>query len=383
MTTDEIERELHAMRPEPDPDFARRLDEWAAADFPPGAGLGSQTGRARERAGGSLRRVWERITSVPPRRILMPVGAAATVVVVAAVAITQSGSESADLSPSSPSSSSTAEQSAASSFNNEFAAPNSAGAGAEAAAPPAADSVAPAPDAGAAGGVARGSDQRLVDATARLSLGTEASKVQDVANQVVDVTDNYDGVVLDSQVTTDQGGARAAFSLEIPYKQLDAALSDLSGLADVISRTEGGEDITAKAVHSRRDLAGTLERIRKARIALIEADTRQERLVLKSQIASLNASADAYRTQLKGVQRQARFATVDVAITSKDSGSGGTGGGWSLDDALHDAGRVLEVIAGVGLVTLAVMLPVSVVLLLGWFVGSRTVRRRREAVLGS
>jgi hypothetical protein len=219
-----------------------------------------------------------------------------------------------------------------------------------------------------------------VDATARLSLGTEASKVQDVANEVVNVTDRYEGIVLDSRVTTDQGGARAEFSLEIPYKQLDAALTDLSGLADVISRTEGGEDITSKATRSQRDLANTLEQIRKARIALIEADTREERLVLRSQINSLNASADAYRTELNSVKRQGRFATVDVQVSSERSDSG-SGGGWSLDDAFHDAGRVLEVIAGIGLVTLAVLLPISLIALLGWAIGSRTVRRRREAVL--
>jgi hypothetical protein len=42
---------------------------------------------------------------------------------------------------------------------------------------------------------------------------------------------------------------------------------------------------------------------------------------------------------------------------------------------------VLEVIAGIGLVTLAVMLPIALIALLGWAVGSRTVRRRREAIL--
>ena len=145
------------------------------------------------------------------------------------------------------------------------------------------------------------------------------SEVQDVANQVVDVTDSYDGIVLDSQVTTDQAGARAEFSLEIPYSQLDAALSDLSGLADVISRTEGGEDITAKAVRAQRSSPITLDQIRKARIALIEADTHEERLVIKSQIDSLNASADAYRTELNGVKRQGRFATVDVEISSNEA----------------------------------------------------------------
>jgi hypothetical protein len=379
MTTDEIERELRAMRPEPDPDFARRLDEWAAADFPPGAGLGPRIAE-KHRAAGPFRRAWERISSTPPRRILMPVGAAATALVVVGLVISQSGDDSGLSTPASRSSSSAAQAPQSNSDERALVAPEgSAAAGAEAA--PSASDLAPiTPDNGPAG-VAAGTIDRLVDATARLSLGTEASKVQDVANQVVDVTDSHNGIVSDSRVTTDQGGARASFSLEIPYSQLDQALSDYSALADVISRTEGGQDITAKAVHAQRELAGTLDRIHKARIALINADTQQERLVLKSQIDSLNASADSYRTQLKGVQRQAHFATVDVDITSKDSDSGG-GGGWGLGDAFHDSGQVLEVIAGVGLVTLAVLLPLSLVAILGWAVTSRTIRRRREAVLG-
>ena len=43
----------------------------------------------------------------------------------------------------------------------------------------------------------------------------------------------------------------------------------------MISRTEGGEDITARAVRARKDLAATLDQIREARIALIRADTRR------------------------------------------------------------------------------------------------------------
>ena len=53
---------------------------------------------------------------------------------------------------------------------------------------------------------------------------------------MVEVTDRHDGIVVDSQVTTDEDGARAAFELEIPYRELDATLTDLSELGDVISR---------------------------------------------------------------------------------------------------------------------------------------------------
>jgi hypothetical protein len=377
MRTDEIERELREMRPEPDPDFARRLDEWAAADFPADRGLGPSVG-ARGRAEGPFRRAWERLRATPPRRILMPVGATATAVIVAAVAITQTGGGD-EISPTAATTTTTADGRA---FENQAAPESSAASGDEhSLAVPDTSAAAPPVAGDSGGGIAAGTDVRLVDATARLSLAAKADEVQDVANQVVDVTDAHDGIVLDSQVTTDQAGARASFSLDIPYKQLDSALSELSGLADVVSRTEAGDDITAQANRASRELAGTLERLRKARIQLIQTDDPQQKLIIQSQIDSLVASANAYRGELEGVQRKARFATVDVEIASRDSDSG-SGGGWSLDDAFHDSGRVLEVIAGVGLVTLAVMLPISALALLGWAIGSRTIRRRREAVLG-
>jgi hypothetical protein len=368
MRVDELEHELRAERQEPSQDFARRLDEWAEAGFPRDRGLGP---RLAERKG-PLARAWDRLTSTPPRRILLPAGAVATVVVVAGVAI----SNSDRISPSSDQSVSTV--SAGDAGGNA----GRAGGAAEAAPPAAAgdeynltvpesaagqkpsaatssersvlDSASP-----QGAGLARGQDRRIVDATARITLGADADEVQDVANDVVEVTDRYHGVVLDSEVTTDQAGARASFELEIPYKRLDAALTDLSGLADVISRTESGDDITGHAVRARKDLANTLEQLRKQRIALIRADTREQRLVIKAQINSLAATADAYETELNQVNRQGRFATVSVEVTS--NGPASDDGNWGLDDAVDDAGDVLETIGGIALVSLAILVPLSLV----------------------
>jgi hypothetical protein len=181
-------------------------------------------------------------------------------------------------------------------------------------------------------------------------------------------------------VTSDQAGARASFELEIPFKNLDAALSDLSGLADVISRTEAGQDITAHAVRARKDLAHTLDQIRKARIAFIQADTREQRLVIRAQVESLKARAQAQLSEFKDVKRQGRFATVDVDVTSSQSGSDDDGN-WGLDDAVDDAGDVLETIGGIALVSLAILLPLSLVGALIALAISRGRRRSRDRAL--
>lgn len=389
MRVEDLERELRADRPTAEPDFTRRLDEWAAEGFPRDRGLGPRSGGGR---GGALRDLWERVVALPPRRVLLPTGAVATVVVIAGAAISQVDWSDTDqgLSDTSGSANEKPVQGAAGQGLQLDSAPpeaaGSAGGGAAASEydqanlPAADDAFSLKPSAG----VARGTDDRLVDATAQLTLGADADDVQGVANDVVAVTDRFNGVVLDSRVSRERDAATASFELEIPYRQLNAALDELSGLADVVSRTEAGHDITQRAVRARKRLGGTLDQIAKARVELIRADTREERLVIKARIGSLQAQADALESELNGVKRQARFATVNVEVTSKGagaSGSGDDGGDWSLGDAVDDAGHVLEVIGGIALVSLAVLVPLTLVASLAWLAASTARRRGRERAL--
>ena len=397
MRVEELESALLEERPELDQDFARRLDEWAGAGFPRDRGLGPRAHRGRDSGLMAVfERAWERVSSVPPRRMLMPVGAAATFFVIVGLTVSQlndpdgaiDGSGGDEAGPATeqaePGSSSSSDDSATSGAAPDDA-PVQPEQGAAAVEPVPSEEYelgAPAVTDGRrsdGGGVSPATDDRIIDATARLTLGAEAEDVQDLANEVVSVTDRYDGVVLDSQVTTDQDGARAAFTLEIPYAELDAALTDLSGLGDVISRTELGEDITQGAVRSEKQLAKVLEDLSQARIDLELADSRRERLILESQIDSLRAGADALRADLGETQRRGRFATVSVDITS--NGSASDEEGWSLSDALDDAGRVLEVIGGIALIALAVLLPLALVGTLIYLVTAHTRRRSRERAL--
>jgi hypothetical protein len=388
-----LERELRAERPRIDPELARRLDDWAAAGFPRGE-LGTSP-RPLRGAGPApaLKRLRERLGGLPPRRLFTATAAAATLAVVVGVGITQSdlfdgssrqlsapsaaeegtGAEAlgAGRTPPPPADSATASESAkaetfAPARDSSLPAP-----------PPAADL--PIPDSGAAG-IARAEDDRKQDVSARLSLGADADEVQDVANGVVEVTDRYDGVVLNSQVTSDQAGARATFELEIPAAKLDPSIADLSQLGDVISRTEAAEDITAKFVRAKKNLAQTFEQIRKLRTQLIEADTRDERLVIRSQIDSLQARADAFRAQRNDVSREARFASLAVDVTSNGP-SGADGGDWGLDDAIDDAGDVLTTLAGIALVSLAILVPLAVVVAISYAIVTAARRRSRERTL--
>ena len=304
----------------------------------------------------------------------MPVGAAATLLVVVGIVVGQNerSGRPGRATPADRDQAATRRRSSAEPAGGEKTAPQ----GSNETAADRATFPAPAPDADR---IARGTDERIVDATARITLGAEADACRRSPTRWSGSPTATTASCSAPQVTTDAGGARAAFELEIPYKRLDAALTDLSGLADVISRTEAGQDITARAVRAQKDLAATYERIRRARIELIRADTTEERLVIESRISALEATAEAERAELNGVKRQGRFATVNVDITS--SGSDADQGGWSLGEALDDAGRVLEVIGGIALVSLAVLVPVACVGALAWLIATRVRHRRRERAL--
>ena len=57
-------------------------------------------------------------------------------------------------------------------------------------------------------------------------------------------------------------------------------------------------------------------------------------------------------------------------------------GGWSVGDALHDAGHILTVAAGVLLIGLAILAPIALIALLFWSANRFRVRRLRERTLG-
>ena len=177
MNIEELERELRAERPEPESDFTTRLDQWANDGFPHDSGLGPRAlGPGAVAGPGPLARAWQRLTDLSPRRVLLPLGALATVLVVVGVALSQrdaittsGGDESAAVESEDAGGSDAATGAAPESSQldaggaaeseyslGELPKPGQGAASSGAAAP--------------ADGIARGGEQRIVDATARIRL---------------------------------------------------------------------------------------------------------------------------------------------------------------------------------------------------------------------
>jgi hypothetical protein len=409
--------DLRAEREDIDQEFSASLDAWAAAGFPrgqrPGAGESSSPNGAQGLQGP---RNW--FTSTPPRRIFAPAFAAASVIVIAAVAISQSGNISGGSdSPSSGSSPSGAivDQAANSAESSgdtgiaDSASSGSAGAGAAIETTPRAIEPDAAPssealkrqvqaplDSFSAGDTARRESpgavsgnlkkiqqNRKVERDAQLALAADPEDVPDVASRATDVTEQYDGHVLSSQVSGSSDSATATMELAIPSKNLDDAIADLSDLADVSSSSQGSDDITRPFISAREELNGFRAQRASVLKRLAAATTDQEEADLNAKLQVLNDEVANSRASVQRLQNKASISHVSLRISSDEKiGSGsGNDGGWDIGQAVHDAGHVLTVVAGVALISAAVLLPLAFLALLAGLAVRISRTRSRERAL--
>jgi hypothetical protein len=226
---------------------------------------------------------------------------------------------------------------------------------------------------------------RQIVQSAQLSLSTPPSRVDSVAQQVFDVVALQHGVVENSNVTANTSYGNAQFSLSVPSATLSRTLDALSQLrgANVVSRSDATQDITGQVGSAGRQLAEA----RALRTALLRqlatATTATAVSSLTSQIRDADASIARDLSTLQSLQHQVAYSQIQVVINS--AGLPGPlvsgGSGFTLSRALHDAGRVLVVAAGVALIALAVLVPVALLLGIGLWLAAALRRRRREQVL--
>jgi Domain of unknown function (DUF4349) len=360
---------LREERPEADPTFARALDDRVKRGFPRRA-----QGRAVPAPHGAARlRAWLSGALRSP----VALGAAATIVLAAVVVGISQAPHGGDDSGSAGGGGGGGGGGAASApAPAKRSAPESAGSQSDSGQ---AQSIAPAPPAGGGSPRSDSRAQRFVERSAAITLGAQPRDLDDVADGVVRVTDSVGGFVGSSSVTS---GREATFELRIPSAQLQRALRDLSRLAHVRERTQQTEDITSSVVSARDRLqdaraerAGLLRR-------LARADTDAESARLRARLRTVSRNIARYKTAVSRVENRARFANVSVEVVAdRSAATTDDGGAWTPGDALRDAGRILEVAAGVAVVAGAAMLPLALVAALAWLAGRRAVRRRREAAL--
>jgi len=369
LTDEQIGAELHALRETPTERFAAELDRRVAEGFPPTA-REAQTRGWRDRL-------------VPLLRPRFALAGAATLLLALVVSVAVVRSLDDDLRVSSggdagevttPEAPTQPAPTGGDRLQQQSAPPS--GAAAESAPgtaiePAPVPSVPPVPQEQLKPG-----QERVQERSASMTLSTEPDQVDDVADGVVEVTERYDGIVVASNVSTSDGRGRASFDLRIPTQNLQAALADLSDLADVSARDEGTLDITAPFVTAEERFGDAKAEVDTLLDQLAEADSPSETAAIREQLRIARGELAAARAELGALKQRSEFSRLSLTVLGS-----GDGDGWSIGDAVDDSVDVLEALGGAALVTLAVLIPLGAIAALLWLVATRLRRRSRDRAL--
>jgi hypothetical protein len=355
--------DVRAVRPEPSAAFLASLDARVHAGFP------------RERDTPRRRTVWRERLLHP--NVLVPSVATTLVAALIVVGIATSGGTGDDDDASSSGSASSGAQT----LKGAPEAQTDASASASGARPAVGTQSSASKAAPSVRMPSVPSAPRKVERAAELTLTPAPDAVQDAADGVVRETQAAGGYVQTSSIQTRDDGGTASFTLRIPSAKLDDTLANLSKLAHVGALNQSSTDITAQTA----SIADRLSDARAERRALLQA---LGRATTDRQIASLKARLRDNRSEiaqrqgaLDAQRRRADLATVSVSIEGTGRATPKDDGAWTPRDALHDAGRVLEVAGGVALIALAVLAPLAVLVALAALAARVARRRRREAAL--
>jgi hypothetical protein len=202
---------------------------------------------------------------------------------------------------------------------------------------------------------------------------------------VIRTVDRFGGIVQSSSSSSGDGSdGEATFDLRIPTGTLDKALAALSKLAHVAERSQNLQDITGSFTSAQDRLADARAERRGLLRALGRATAPLQIESLRSRLRLVRGTIARRDGELQSLRRRADLSTVELTIRGTGKADEGAAGGhWTPGDAAADAVRVLEVIAGVGVIVLAIAAPFTLLgmaIVLGVRVGRR---RRREGALGT
>lgn len=366
--------DIRATAPEMPPDFAARLEQELQEGFPASRERPVRPMLASlhvHRPGGATSR---------RRRaqwFILPAAGSLAAVLVALVVVLGANSEtsttfSGEATPPAERDS-TAEPSGSAGAGADGEAEDRAASGAPPIAP-----VQPAPSTGA---IAPGRE-RQVERSAVLALRTPQDRFERTTDAVVATMSRFGGIVASSQIgASAAAGGEAFFDLRIPTQRLDRALAALSRLGHVTERSQSLQDITTAFSSTRKRLTDARAE-RSGLLRALKRATSQERIdSLKTRLRAVSSRIAARERELSSLRRRAELSRVDLTVRAQVQTGGATGGSWTPGDAAGDALRVLEVLAGVGLVALAVLAPLALLGLAIALAFRAGRRRRRESAL--
>ena len=216
-------------------------------------------------------------------------------------------------------------------------------------------------------------------------LGAEPDEVAGDAAEVFDAVHAANGIVLSSSVNRRRRGRRRR-----PLRAADPGRQARRRPRRLLRDRRRPLPPRGDRRHHRADGPQLGEHLRDSQAKidsllaqLAGADSEEERAEVEAELRAERRHAAALRSQATKLNRRANLSRVSLRIeTGAGATSPGGGGGWGVGDALHDAGHILAIAAGVTIVGLAILAPLALIALLAWLANRACIRRARERALG-
>jgi hypothetical protein len=221
--------------------------------------------------------------------------------------------------------------------------------------------------------------------SSQLSLSASGKRIDEVAHEVFGVVAANHGYVNNSTVTATGGlGAYAQFQLTVPSGALSTAMTQLSELpyARVLSRTDTSNDVTNQWGSASTQLAEA-RALRTSLLKQLQSAATQAQIdAIKARLGDVDARIASDESALRSLNRRVSYGHISLTVQGRGVVPvSHRSHGFTFGKAAHDAWHVLEVAAGVALIALAVLVPVSLVAALAWWIAAALRRRRREQAL--
>lgn len=369
---------LSEQRPEPAPGWTEELDRRVAAGFREDCHADAWSGLVA------------RLGGMRPIKLLAPAGAlaAAAVVVVVGVSSLDGGSDELLTSDGGTAQIESASEDAAGASGIRQQAQPAEAADADTAssieiAPgePSPDAVISPPSLGPPDSrIAPGTERRQVERGVLLTLSTRPEDVRETTDEAIAISRSAGGVVSSSEVSEAGRQATATLQLVIPTRNLDTTLDGLTELANVESLNESTLDITRPYVSSQDRLEDAeAERVELLQ-ALGNADTAAAAEALRLQIDDARREISRAESRFDNIARRSRLSDVSLTIQG-DPNAAAENADRTIGDWLDDTVSVLRDVAGILLVSGAILVPLGILMAIAWFVVFGVRRRRRERAL--
>ncbi|MBJ7354536.1 MAG: DUF4349 domain-containing protein [Thermoleophilaceae bacterium] len=217
---------------------------------------------------------------------------------------------------------------------------------------------------------------REVARDTRLTLAADGADIERLSDRVNAIVDRHGGYVASSKVRGGEGNrGRATFDLMIPAAQYKPALAAISRLAHVRSRSQSSQDITTEVNSAERAVKRWTARVNRLEDQLAAAETTQQRVILRRQLASASAAKREATRQVRANRARVNYVPIALTIVADKTAADKDKG--AITKAFDKAGKILTAIAAVLIVALAVLIPIALIVAALWF-GVRRWHRARS-----